>query len=89
MSDDRKIVDAWDVSDENPLAVANQLRALQRDVRDGFDGIGRALQALTRIEERLHVVIDRQNHADTRMDAMERRISALETKRPRARKVLK
>lgn len=66
-----------DVTDER--LVAGHLRALQREVRDGFDAIGRALTALTRIDERLVVIIDRQND-------FERRLTALETRRPRARK---
>jgi Mg-chelatase subunit ChlI len=80
-----KVVSAFDVSDDNPAALARRLHAIQRDMHAGFDSIGQALQALTRIEERLHVVIDRQNHsdirqdrADQRMDALDKRLAALE-----------
>jgi hypothetical protein len=71
-------VTAFDVSDENPSAVANQLRALQREVRDGFDSIGRALTALSRIEERLIVVIERQNFVERRIDVIEKRVTSVE-----------
>jgi predicted nuclease with TOPRIM domain len=67
-----------DVDDEAPAMLANHMRALQREMRDGFDSIGRALQALSRIEERLVVVIDRQNHLERRIDDHERRLALLE-----------
>lgn len=71
-------VTAADVTDEK--LVAGQLRALQREVRDGFESIARSLAAFTRIEERLDVIIDRQND-------FERRLAALEANRPsRARR---
>jgi hypothetical protein len=75
-----------ELDDEHPNMVAGHLRALQREVRDGFDSIGRALVALTRIEERLDVVIDRQNHQDQRLDALEQRVALLETKGRKAKK---
>lgn len=71
-----------DNAEDNPKVIANLLKALTRETRDGFESIGRALVALTRIEERLDVVIDRQNHQDLRLDALELRIVALETKQP-------
>jgi hypothetical protein len=74
-------VKAADVADESPTMLSGHLRALQRDVHDGFDRIGRALEGLTRIEARIDVLIDRQNHIEARQDALERRVSALETKR--------
>jgi hypothetical protein len=61
------------VADDHPSMLANHMRALQREMRDGFDGIGRALVALTRIESRLDVVIERQNLIELRQDAIERR----------------
>lgn len=76
--DDYNPVTPFDVSDDNPQAVSHSVRALQREMRDGFDSLGRSLAALTRIEERLVVIIDRQNHSDRRLDEHERRIAALE-----------
>jgi hypothetical protein len=58
-----------DNADDHPKVIANHLRALTREMRDGFDGIGRALVALTRIDEKLDVVIDRQNVLERRQDA--------------------
>jgi hypothetical protein len=80
-------VTSADVADESPPMLAGHLRALQREVRDGFESMGRALSALTRIDAKLDVVIDRQNVADARMDSIEARVTALETVRaplPRA-----
>jgi hypothetical protein len=75
-----------DNADDHPKVIANHLRALTREMRDGFDGIGRALVALTRIDEKLDVVIDRQNVLERRQDAADaeraelaRRITALES----------
>jgi hypothetical protein len=82
--DDFKPATVHDTADENPAMIGNHLRALQREVRDGFDSIGRALTALSRIEERLIVVIDRQNVLEHRLDAHEIRLLALESKRRRA-----
>lgn len=69
-----------------------EFRAFRSEVRDSLAGIARALQTLGRIEERLDVVIDRQNVADKRMDAIElehktlaERITALEKKPTRTR----
>lgn len=88
MSDEFKPVTAFDVSDENPLAVAGQMRALQREVRDGFESIGRALTALARIEERLIVVIERQNFAERRIDTVEKRIGAVEQEQAAVRELV-
>jgi hypothetical protein len=85
VSDDFEPVTSFDVSDENPVAVANQLRALQREVRDGFDSMGRALTVLVRIEEKLIVIIDRQNVLERRVDEIDRRVAVLETKPKRRR----
>jgi hypothetical protein len=78
-----------DSSDEK--LVVGQMRALQREVRDGFESIGHSLAALVRIEERLHVIIDRQNVLDarvtdveTRQTVLDTRITALETRRAAA-----
>lgn len=85
MSDERTPLTAFDVSDDNPTMIAGHLRALQREVRDGFDSIGRALVALTRIEARLDVLVDRQNVTERRVDDIERRVATLENK-PKRRK---
>ena len=78
-----KPVAAADVTDDK--LVAGQLRALQREVRDGFDAIARSLTAFERIEARLDVLIDRQNVTERRVDDIERRLTALESK-PKRRK---
>lgn len=88
MSDEFKPVTAFDVSDENPAAVAGGLRALQREVREGFEAIGRALTALSRIEERLIVVIERQNFAERRIDTVEKRIGAVEQEQAAVRELV-
>lgn len=75
-----------DNADTEPRVIANHLRALTREMRDGFDAIGRALTVLTRIEERLIVVIDRQNVLERRLDDHDRRLDALEKRRAAPRK---
>lgn len=70
-------------ADDHPSVIAAALHALKRDVHDGFDRMARALEALSRIEDRIDVIIDRQNHQDQRMDAIELRLVALETKKRR------
>lgn len=65
-----------DCADDNPTMIAGHLRTLQREMRDGFDSIGRALGALVRIEERLVVLIDRQNVLERRVDENEKRTAA-------------
>lgn len=67
-----------DVAEGNPRVIVEQLRHLTREMRDGFDGIGRALVALTHINDKLDVVIDRQNVLERRQDDLDRRVSALE-----------
>ena len=76
-----------------------EFRAFRSEVRDSLAAIARALQTLGRIEERLDVVIDRQNLVEKRLDAVEReqadaararnalsdRITALEKKPTRTR----
>lgn len=58
-----------DADDER--LVVGQMRALQRDVRDGFESVENSLKALVRIEEKLFVIIDRQNVLDRRQTELE------------------
>ncbi len=58
--------------------VPGELRAFRSEVRDALDGIVRALQVLSRIEERLEVVIDRQNISEQRAAKTDVRIEILE-----------
>lgn len=70
-----------DEADDNPRVIANHVRALQREVRSGFELITqKVLDRLDRFDAKLDVVIDRQNHQEMRLDALERRVAALETK---------
>jgi hypothetical protein len=98
VSDEFKPLTAADVDDLHLLP--GELRAFRSEVRDSLDAIARALQSLGRIEERLDVVIDRQNHLDVRIECVERdvsedrkriemierRVMALESKKPRKKK---
>ncbi len=80
---------AADVDDENPRMLAGHLRALQREMRDGFESLARTLTAFERIESRLDVIIDRQNVLERRQDELELRVAALEApkrRRPAARR---
>lgn len=63
--------------------VPGELRAFRSEVRDALEGIARALQSLGRIEERIDVVIDRQNATDARVLAVEQRLTVLESKKRR------
>lgn len=83
MSDAFKPVAGADVTDLALLP--GEMRAFRAEMRDEIRAIASTLQALVRIEQRLDVVIDRQNHQDGRLDALERRVTALESK-PKRRK---
>jgi hypothetical protein len=76
VTDDDKMwtpVTAEDVTDGN--LVAGQLRALQREVRSGFELVtNKLLHAIERIGNRL------EDHSD-RITALERRVGALESKK--------
>ena len=56
-----------------------EFRAFRSEVRDGLESIARTLQTLGRIEERMTVVIERQNFAEQRVDKLERRLDAVQT----------
>jgi hypothetical protein len=75
-----------DVADDHPSMVAGHLRALQREMRDGFQSIAMALKAFERIDGKLDVVIERQNYQDKRLDALEFRIATLESQGRKPRK---
>jgi hypothetical protein len=63
-----------------------EMRAFRVEIRDEMRGIASSLQALVRIDGKLDVVIERQNHQDKRLDALETRIAKLETKGDKPRK---
>lgn len=70
-----------DVAEDNPRMIAGELRALKRDVNAGFELMTqKVLTRLDRFDQKLDVVIDRQNHLERRLDDVERRLSALERK---------
>lgn len=74
MSDGFKPVSAFDVSDENPAVVARRLDRLHTDVLERFDNIERALVAIAKFDEKLDVIIDRQNVTDRRVDETARQL---------------
>jgi hypothetical protein len=68
-----------DCADDNPTMIAGTVRALQREVRDGFEQFGRAiLPALERLDRKMDVLIDRQNVIERRQDATDKRLDAIE-----------
>lgn len=54
-----------------------EFRAFRRDMTDTLAHIANALEKLGGIEQRLDVIIDRQNEQDRRMDAQDRRMDDL------------
>lgn len=87
MSDGFKAHGVGDLSDLNLLP--GEFRAFRSETRDLLSNIARSLQVLGQINERLDVIIDRQNHAELRMDDLEKRLALLErkpTRRTSARK---
>jgi hypothetical protein len=63
------------------MMLAGHLRALQREMRSGFELItNKLLTAIERLNNRLDVLVDRQSISDRRIDDHERRLAALETK---------
>lgn len=84
VDDKFKSVQAADVDDLHCLP--GEFRAFRSEMRDSLDAIARALQSLGRIEARLDVVIDRQNTLDARIADVEKRVTALEQRRPTAAK---
>ncbi len=66
-----------DVADDNPRMIAGELRALKRDVNAGFELMTqKVLTRLDRFDQKLDVVIDRQNVFERRLDDVERRVAA-------------
>ena len=91
MSDSFKPVSPDDVTDLALLP--GEFRTFRQEMRDLLESVVRELQALGRIEERIDVIVDRQNESerrertrDERIDDHERRIKALETKKRKPRK---
>lgn len=79
MSDEFKPLQAGELTDLALLP--GEFRAFRRETHDSLESIARALQSLDRIEKRLDVVIDRQNVLEARVDGIDKRLTALETKR--------
>lgn len=84
MADQHKPVTPADVTDLALLP--GEMRAFRVEMRDEIRGIASSLKALVRIESRLDVVIDRQNETDKAVAELARRVTALETKRPRKKR---
>jgi hypothetical protein len=74
VTDGFKPGDAFDVSDENPQVIAEHLRALQREMREGFDLVMSALGRITKTIEGDHV----------RDSDIEQRVAALEQPKRKA-----
>lgn len=80
--DEFKPVTAFDVSDENPAMIANHMRALQREVRAGFEMVTqKLLTAIERLNNRYDITDDRVTALERRATDAERRLEALEKKR--------
>lgn len=84
------VVGPADVADDHAPAIANQLRALQREVRSGFELI------TTRLETMMDRFAERQEDHAHRIDQLERdrartdqRLAALEARPKRTRKARK
>lgn len=85
-----KPTSAWDVSDENPLALANQLRALKREVHAGFELVtNKLLTSIERMADKFDDLVDKfdneiarraayEARTDQRLTDAEARLAALE-----------
>lgn len=76
-----------DNADDNPRVIVETVRALTRETRDGFASVNRTLAVFARIENKLDVIVDRQNHQDAQIAAIQQeqartaaRLDALESK---------
>lgn len=77
--DEFKPLDAYDVSDENPAMIANHMRALQREVRAGFEMVTqKLLTAIERLNNRYDITDDRVTALERRATDAERRLDAIE-----------
>ncbi len=62
-----------DNADDNPQVIANHLRALQAEMRSGFEVITqKVLDRLDRFEGKLDVIADRQNIQQSQIDEFRR-----------------
>jgi hypothetical protein len=78
-TDDDKIWTPVRPEDVTDLALLpGEMRAFRVEMRDEIRSIAGSLQVLVRIDAKLDAVIDRQNHQDKRIDAIELRLAALE-----------
>lgn len=69
-----------DMSDENPFFLANLLRALQREMRDGFESLREEMRRDRKQREL------RDEQADYRFTDLEQRIAAQEQPKRKVRK---
>lgn len=79
-----RVVRPEDVTDLALLP--GEMRAFRVEMRDEIRSIASTLQALVRIEQRLDVIVDRQNETDKAVADLARRVTALETKRQRKKR---
>lgn len=79
-----KPIKTGDLSDLNLLP--GEFRAFRSETRDLLGNIARSLQILGRIEDRLDVIIDRQNVADKRIDDLEKQFKELQRRKPARKK---
>lgn len=63
-----------DVAEDNPRMIVNQLRAVQRDMKAGFDRMDVRFETILK---KVLTVVDDLAH---RMTTLEQRVAALETK---------
>jgi hypothetical protein len=92
--DDEKMWTPVTREDVTDLALLpGEMRAFRVEVRDEIRAIATALQALVRIDGKLDVVIERQNHQDKQIAAIQQeqartaaRLDALESKGRKPRK---
>lgn len=83
-------VTAADVADENPIAIANHLRALQREVRSGFELITNRLETMMdRFAERQDDHAFRIAQLESDSSRTDQRLAALEARPTKKRKARK
>lgn len=64
----RRVLDAFDVSDENPEVIANHLKALAREVRAGFEMLTEEIKNLRR------TIDQRDNNTKDEITAIKRQL---------------
>lgn len=90
IDDKFKPVDEADCRDDNPAVLANHMRALQREVRDGFEMIAnRILPELAKVRDAIEDIGERLTALERDRDDINDRVSALERSAKNRRKAKK